>query len=696
VLLNVTGVAVGTTTLVASAAGLNSANVGVTVTSKPVLVFSTNTVTVGKGLNSYANEVAVYRRTNGQNYSPDQALTVNLTSSDASKANVPASVTIPAGQYRTYFKVKGVDLTDGVPVTIDATAAGYTAPATKLAVNVVNPTLTINGLNGNRSTESGRDDFYISLSTPGSSYSGSQTAAVDLPIAVSIVGDSPSGLVPGFHSASTGGSAVTQAVVSAGSTNSSNAYTYVDTPTAAGSYQVKAAIAGGNSSTSAVQSVAAPDLRFSTPNGTLTVGKGLNSYSQEVYVYRTVNGTNLNGTSALTVNLTSSDASKANVPATVTIPAGQYRTYFKVRGVDLTNGVPVTIDATAAGYTAPATKLAVNVVNPTLTINGLNGNRSTESGRDDFYISLSTPGAYYSGSQTAAVDLPIAVSIVGDAPSGLVPGFHSASTGGSAVTQAVVSAGSTNSSNAYTYVDTPTAAGSYQVKAAIAGGNSSTSAVQSVAAPDLRFSTPNGALTVGKGLNSYSQEVYVYRTVNGTNLNGTSALTVNLTSSDASKANVPATVTIPAGQYRTYFKVRGVDLTNGVPVTIDATAAGYTAPATKLAVNVVNPTLTINGLNGNRSTESGRDDFYISLSTPGAYYSGSQTAAVDLPIAVSIVGDSPSGLVPGFHSASTGGSAVTQAVVSAGSTTFEQCLHLCGHADGGGELSGQGGDCRRQ
>jgi len=112
-----------------------------------------------------------------------------------------------------------------------------------------------------------------------------------------------------------------------------------------------------------------------------------------------------------------------------------------------------------------------------------------------------------------------------------------------------------------------------------------TSDVVTVTSPELKFS--RNSVTVGKGLKTYYYEVYVYRAVNGTASSGTDALIVNLSSSDAGKASVPATVTIPAGSSSTYFTVTGVDMTNGVPITVDASAAGYTAPATKLAVNTV-------------------------------------------------------------------------------------------------------------
>ena len=353
-----TGVEKGIATLTASAAGLNSAAIPLTITGKPKLLFSRAAVTVGKSLKTYTYEVYVYRQTDNINHAPNQDLSVNLSSSDAGKASVPASVTIPAGSYHTYFTVTGADLTNGVPVTVDATASGYTAPDTKLAVNTVVPVFTFTSLDSNRSPASTRDDFYISVTTPGSPYSGSQTAVVDLQIDLSIVNGNPETIVDGFYSTQTGGTAITQILLRKDRTYSDTVY--AGTPAAAGNYQVQASATGVTTATSDVVTVTSPELKFS--RNSVTVGKGLKTYYYEVYVYRAVNGTASSGTDALIVNLSSSDAGKASVPATVTIPAGSSSTYFTVTGVDMTNGVPITVDASAAGYTAPATKLAVNTV----------------------------------------------------------------------------------------------------------------------------------------------------------------------------------------------------------------------------------------------------------------------------------------------------------------------------------------------
>jgi hypothetical protein len=627
VLVTVTGVAKGTTTLSASAEGLSPANVNVTVT-KPALVFSKSTVTVGKGLKNYSSEVYVYRQADGSNYSPNQALTVYLSSSDSSKASVPATVTIPAGSYFKYFQVTGVDFTNGTPVTIDATATGYSAPATKLATSVVAPVLNLNGLAGTRSVGSARDDFRVYVTVPGAVNPNSQTAAADLPIDLAIVNDSPAGLVDGFYSASTGGVPITQVLLSKDSTYSN--YAYIGTPTEAGSYQVQASAADAVTALSGAQTVSPPELQFS--RASVIVGKGLKNYASEVYVSRAVNGNPFNGAAPLTVYLTSSDPSKVSVPTSVTIQANSSSGYFQVTGVDFTNGTPVTIDATATGYSAPATKLATSVVAPVLNLNGLAGTRSVGSARDDFRVYVTVPGAVNPNSQTAAADLPIDLAIVNDSPAGLVDGFYSASTGGVPITQVLLSKDSTYSN--YAYIGTPTEAGSYQVQASAADAVTALSGAQTVSPPELRFSRPS--VTVGKGLKNYVSEIYVYRAVSGNQFNGATDVTVNLACSSTAVCNVvPASVTIPAGSYYAYFQVIGVDLGN---TTVTASATGYNPPVQDLPVSVVTPQLNFSGPSST-TTVDGQSNFRVYPTVSGASYSSNQTAIS--PITVNLTSSAP-------------------------------------------------------
>jgi trimeric autotransporter adhesin len=661
VLANVTGLSQGTTVLSATSLGLTATSVPVAVTAKANLVFNTSAATVGKGLKTYSAEVSVSRKTGSSNYAPNIPVTVALTSGDSSKASVPATATIPAGQSTVYFFVTGVDLTAGTPVAVDAAATTYTSPATKLGVNVVTPVFSFSSLSTSRSPNSARDDFQLSVTTPGSSFSTQQTAAADMPIAVSIIDATPSGVVDGFYSALTGGSSLNQVLMKAGTNDSTTAL--VGSPVAAGSYKVQASAPGIATVTSPTVQVTGPELKFS--RGSVTVGKGLRTYSAEVTIARAAAGVEFSAPEALTLNLTSSDTTKATVPATVTIPANQSSVSFLVTGVNFTGGTPVTVDAAAAGFSAPGTKLAVNVVAPVFTISSLSTVRSPTSERDSFYVDVRTPGATYPDDQAAASDLPIILSIVEATPAGIVDGFYGGLTGGTAIPQVLLKAGQTRSDSVY--AGTPTITGTYKVQANATGVATTTSASVQVSAPALKFSRTG--VIVGKGLKTDLREVSVARTVGGTDFNGAEALTVNLSSGDTTKVTVPAVVTIPANQASATFYVTGVGFTSGTAVSVDAVANGHAAPSVKLPVNVIAPVFDFVGLATNRSPASQRDEFSLSTQTPGAVYYTSQTAAADLPINLSFLDMTPLGVVDGFYSAVTGGTSVSQVVLKAGSSS---------------------------
>lgn len=677
VLLNVAGLVKGSTTATASAPGLTPTSIPLVVTGKPQFVFNRTTVYVGKGLTTYVSELSISRRTDNTNYSPEEPVTVTLTSSDPSKSIVPGGkVTIPANDYNVSFYVSGLDFTD--TVTVDATAEGYNAPATKLTTRVVAPEFTFTSLETSRSPESPRDDFYIHPRVSGAAYSTQQSATIDMPIDVSIVDANPADIVDGIYTAASGGTPVTQIMLKKGDqyTHSSNGYSHIGVPKAAGSYKVRASVPGVASTTSALVNVVGAELKFSRT--TLTVAKGFRTYSQEVSIQRAVNGSTYSSDTPLTINLTSSDPSRASVPATVTIPAGYSAVYFYVTGVNLTEGTPITIDATAAGHKAPVAKLATTVILPTITFAGLDMTRATGSERDDFYVQVNTPGSSYSGNQIAAEDIPIDLAIVDAQPADVVGGFSSAATGGTALTQVILRKGYANtySVNSYTYVNTPTGAGSYKIRAALQNLTTADSAVIAVTAPDLKFGTYTGSTsaaitsaTVAKGFNTYSLEVRVFRSAGGAAINSNAPVTVTLTSSDPSKVRVPATVTIPTGSASTYFLVTGVELTGASPVTISATADGHNAAVNTLSVNVVAPVFSFNNLDTQRSPASARDNFSISASTPGARYSGNQTAAANIPLELAIVDANPAGIVEGFYSAASGGTAITQLTIASGSTS---------------------------
>ncbi len=560
----------------ASAAGIASS------TSMPVTVgmqelrFSSTAVTIGKGLRSHAQEVQITRVLDGTPQT-GSALTVDLSTGDAAKVGLPASVTIPAGQSVVSVPVTGLDLTAGTPVTVDASAAGYSAPASKLAVSVVAPTLNLTGLEGARTTSDGRDDFNIRLATPGSPFSGNQPAAADIPVNVGVVDVTPAGVVDGIYASATGGTPVSQVLIRKDQVVSDTVY--VAAPSGYGSYKVQASASSMTSVTTAAIAVSAQVLEFSKT--WVTVGKGLKTPVLELGVTRLSNGTPLSGTDALVVNLSASDASKLAVPASVTIPAGQSTASFAIAGLNATSGSPVAVDASASGFTAPTQKLTVDVVLPQLRIEGLEPNRSTSGARDDFSVSIGVQGEGWIDNQAAASDMAINLAIIDAAPAGIIGGFFDAASGGSAISQVLLRQGQTASDTVF--VGVPAAAGSYRVQAAIAGIATGTSDPVSVAAQNLSLAFATTSVSVDPGASVVTS---ISRLMNGQPFEDVQPLTVALSSSDAGRASVPASVTIPAGSSSVNVEVSGVAVTQGSPVLIDASAPGYAVPDNKLAVNV--------------------------------------------------------------------------------------------------------------
>ncbi|MDR7152752.1 hypothetical protein J2W49_004730 [Hydrogenophaga palleronii] len=357
---------------------------------------------------------------------------------------------------------------------------------------------------------------------------------------------------------------------------------------------------------SPVVAVSAPELRFDRTSD--VIGKGMRSY--QFVVYRAVNGTAFNGVDALVVNLSSSDPSKASVPASVTIPAGQAAVAFQVTGVDLTDGTAVVIDAAAAGHTAPASKPQVQVAEPALSLIGVDAARSVGHARDNFYVSVTGPaGSPYSIYQSMAVNMPVDVAIVEANPAGLVDGIYNASTAGSVVTQMVIAAGNNNSG--WAYIATPSAAGTYRVRASATGMSTVISPVVAVSAPELRFDRTSDM--VGKGMHGH--HFTVQRAVNGAAFTGVDALVVNLACSAPTVCSVPETVTIPAGTSSASFVVTGVGLGD---TTVTATAVGHSTAA-DMSIRTVEPQLTF-GSGPSSTTVGGQSNFYVSLTVMGATY----------------------------------------------------------------------------
>ncbi|QQB49217.1 carboxypeptidase-like regulatory domain-containing protein [Delftia acidovorans] len=654
--ITVKALAVGETALDITSAGLIAKALKVNVRAKFALRltrYGGDKLIVGKGLYSYSSELYVERLINGVVSNGADAVTVNLRCVAAEVCETPATVTIPAGQSYAYISVSGLELGS---TQIEATAEGATA-ATPLPVQVIVPQVRVVSLDGQRSTSSLRDNFYVVLSVPGAYWSDNQNAIKPMTVQVSLVEQAPSGVVGGIYTAADGGVLVTQLAI--GKDRRDTGWGYIERPSVAGTYRVMAQVQGLAEGQSAVQTVVAANqaLKLTRYGGDkLIVGKGLYSYSSELYVERLINGVVSNGADAVTVNLRCAAAQICETPATVTIPAGQSYAYISVSGLELGS---TQIEATAEGATA-ATPLPVQVIVPQVRVVSLDGQRSTSSLRDNFYVVLSVPGAYWSDNQNAIKPMTVQVSLVEQTPSGVVGGIYTAADGGVLVTQLAI--GKDRRDTGWGYIERPSVAGTYRVLAQVQGLAEGQSEVQTVVAANqaLKLTRYGGdKLIVGKGLYSYSSELYVERLINGVVSNGADAVTVNLRCAAAQICETPATVTIPAGQSYAYISVSGLELGS---TQIEATAEGATA-ATPLPVQVIVPQVRVVSLDGQRSTSSLRDNFYVVLSVPGAYWSDNQNAIKPMTVQVSLVEQTPSGVVGGIYTAADGGVLVTQLAI---------------------------------
>jgi len=660
----VKALAAGKTAVDIAAPGLVAKVVNVDVREKFALRFNHHgggsKLIVGKGLYNYYYAFYVERLINGVVSNGADAVTVNLRCVAESVCKAPATVTIPAGQSYAYIQVTGVD---AGTTQIEAAVMGATAAApVPVPVEVIEPQVVFNSLDGQRTTASVRDNFSISLRVPGANYPDNQYAVSPLTVNLGLADQAPAGVVNGIYSAASGGNLITQLTIT--KDNNSVGMGYIAQPSMAGTYRLSAEVVGVTNAKSGVQTVTAAEqaLRFNHHGGgsKLIVGKGLYNYYYAFYVERLINGVVSNGADAVTVNLRCVAESVCKAPATVTIPAGQSYAYIQVTGVDAGT---TQIEAAVMGATAAApVPVPVEVIEPQVVFNSLDGQRTTASVRDNFSISLRVPGANYPDNQYAVSPLTVNLGLADQAPAGVVNGIYSAASGGNLITQLTIT--KDNNSVGTGYIAQPSMAGTYRLSAEVVGMTNAKSGVQTVTAAEqgLKFTRTGGGskLIVGKGLYSYGSELYVERLVNGVVSSGADAVTVNLRCVDEDVCKAPVTVTIPANQSSARVTVAGVDVGS---TKVEATAEGVTAAA-PMPVEVIEPQVVFNSLDGQRTTSSVRDNFSISLSVPGAYYSTNQYAASPLTVNLGLTDQSPAGVVNGIYSAASGGSLITQLTIT--------------------------------
>lgn len=275
-----TGIAAGTTNLVFESPGLNTTAIPVRV-GEQYLEFSAPTAVVGHRLQS--DELRIYRRIDESSYIAGSALVVHLGSEDPTRLELPATVTIPANASSAPVRIKGLATTDApVPLTASAGPVSLREPAT---ARVVPPELVFDDLPGAHEVDGPATRLQVRWVVPGSN--SWQSAIEDHVFDLTIVEAEPEGLVPGFEDSN--GNPISQVTIRAGSEASYWGDAWIGTPTAAGTYRVRAELPGSGSWMSAVQSVVKGWIRIDNEAyqwlGTMWLGRGLED-SVRLYVER--------------------------------------------------------------------------------------------------------------------------------------------------------------------------------------------------------------------------------------------------------------------------------------------------------------------------------------------------------------------------------------------------------------------------
>ena len=500
----------------------------------PKLQFSWFSNQVGKG--QYDQNLYVYTPNNVV-----APLVVTLANSDAAKATVPASVTVPTGTNYVYFNVSGLDT--GV-VTFLATAPGYQPDTATYRIS--SPRVTISGggtFNNFRapvgftvySTDSVGSGHY--RSTPlVVSYRSTNTAALTVDSATATI-------VTGLYYHNT----ARVSFIGIGT-----AYLVVE--------------ASGHRPDSVLYTVQTPKLNFSFTSA--LIGRRQRFTATDFYVY-----TPDSRASSVPVTITQTRPSSDSLTTTTpTIAAAINYQYFGAFG--LTLGVD-TLIASASGY-LPDTAF-IRVGPQRLTVSGLPGTALTTNSPSsvNLYATDSIGTAHY-------VMDTVVVQVTSSDTTVIKPTLR----------YVRIPPGQYYVASGYSYFGPGTANLTFTDSAGSGYGSVITNSV-TVTGPSLIFSSTSAMY--GMRQRGSSTDYYVY-----TQNNVASATTVNLLSTDTRVATVPASVTIPAGLNYAYFTMTAQDTVGTIQV--QATAVGF-GPPTPINVQVTQPRFVLSVNTSARTTQ---------------------------------------------------------------------------------------------
>ena len=323
-------------------------------------------------------------------------------------------------------------------------------------------------------------------------------------------------------------------------------------------------------------------------------------------------------TNGLIVFPQSSDLAHLSLPTTVTIPANQASNTFVLQAIDdglISAGKTVTVTASAAGYASapPVSVFVADTDVPAVSVTLAASAVSEGAGPQ------ATTGTV---TRTPVSGQPVVVELVSsNTAAAVVPNIVTIPANQASVTFPVAAVNDHVPGNTRQTLITPFVTDSL-TGAPIAAGTPALLTVLDNNGPTLLLSLARALVAAGL---SPATTGIVLRT----NTDTSQAVIVALSSSDATHATVPATVTIPAGQVSAMFSITSTtNGTSGVvyPVTITAAAPGVTEGVAALVVGNVNlPDLVVAGITAptNAPTESYANISYKILNQGQAATSGS-------------------------------------------------------------------------
>ncbi len=597
VTIPVTGMAPGSTQVVASAIGYVDASSSVTAEPLSMSWPAQIKIPIGTVIARLAFSDAV----------PPGGMTLTLNSSDASRLTVPASLPVPAGATGINVPLTGVDVGS---VTLTAANASYGEATVSADVERLTAYFDVAA----RAMPAGfTEPFTVVLSNPAPQ----------------------GGVIVTLTSSDTAVASPVQASVSIAA-GASSAIVDVQALTE-GSATITTG--GSNLVPGTLDLTVGPGATLHFTQTSNIVGRGLRSRAAMIQLRS--GALEFKPRRNVEISMSNSDAVAVTVPATVLLFAGSSEVELTTVGNALTTA-PVEINASAAGALNTDTPLQVEVVESDLTILGLDNVRSPQSGRDEFRFQWTVPGVVEQ--QVAATSQSIELSIIDAAPANIVDGFYLFSNSGGQVGTTDMSAGGWLSASRY--VGVPNTLGTYKVRAAIAGLGEWTSIEQRSVGLNLAFSESN--FVSGKLLES--RFVTIRRQQGGDAYAPNTPLNVSLASSDPTRVGVSAVV-IPANASEVAVRIVGQGVT--AATLVNATAPGYDG-AQPLTIAVVEPTFEFADLDSERALGSPRDQFRLVFKVLSSADIDQSPRFVTADIEV--IDASPVGSEPGIYRTLSGGS----------------------------------------